>query len=182
MGAAPCWAPFRRPLIPRGPRAKRRAAAATESAATPARRSTYSSVNGSTAARSSSNRGCVLGHEGVVVEPFGDDEAHHAREQRGVLARLDREVDGGVLGGLGAPGIDHDDVESALHLGAERHQRVRARQLHALHEERLQRVGAHEEHDVGLLDPVEAALPVAVERSGHRLRGLVDGDRRVEGR
>ena len=109
----------------------------------------------------------VLGDEGAVVQLLGDDQPHHAREQRGVLARLHREVDGGVLRGLGAPRVDHDHVEPPLHLGAQGDERVGARQLDPLDQERLQRVGADEEHDVGLLDPVVPALPVAVQRAGH---------------
>ena len=61
-------------------------------------------------------------------------------------------------------------------------ERVRTRQLDPFDQERLQRIGADEQHDVGLLDPVVPALPVAVQRAGHRLGGLVDGDGRVEGR
>ena len=61
----------------------------------------------------------VLGDEGTVVQLLGDDQPDHAREQRGVLARLHRQVDGGVLRGLGAPRVDHDHVEPPLHLGAQ---------------------------------------------------------------
>ena len=87
-----------------------------------------------------------------------------------------------MLRGLGAARVDHDHVEPPLHLGAEGDERVRARQLDPFDQERLQRVGADEEHDVGLLDPVVPALPVAVECAGHGLGGLIDGDGRVERR
>ena len=124
----------------------------------------------------------MVGDEGTVVQLLGDDQPDHAREQRGVLARLHRQVDGGMLRGLGAARVDHDHVEPPLHLVAQGDERVGTRQLDPLDQERLQRVGTDEQHDVGLLDPVVPALPVAVQCAGHELGGLVDGDGRVEGR
>ena len=121
-------------------------------------------------------------HEVAVVQLLGEDQPHHPRQQRRILAWLHRQVHRRVVGGLRAPRVDHDDVEPPLHVLPEVRERVRAGELHALDQERLERVRADEQDDVGVLDAVEASLPVAVQRAGHALRRLVDGDGGVEGR
>ena len=124
----------------------------------------------------------VRGDEVAVVQLLVEDQPHHPRQQRRILAWLHRQVHRRVVGGLRAPRVDHDDVEPPLHVLPEVRERVRAGELHALDQERLERVGADEQDDVGVLDAVEASLPVAVQRAGDALRRLVDGDGGVEGR
>ena len=92
----------------------------------------------------------VLVDEGLIVKALLEDDLGHRVEQQQVGARDDRQMDVGVLGGLGSPRIDADD------------RRLRVQPLalpDALEDRRvaLERVGADQEEDVGVVGIVIAA-------------------------
>src|SRR3546814_5850788 len=52
--------------------------------------------------------------DGSEADPLGGEElVQHGGEQERVGAGSDRHVPGGLLGGLGASGVDHDDLPAA---------------------------------------------------------------------
>ena len=106
--------------------------------------------------------GDVGGDEVAVVEALGEDHAHHAGEQRGILARLHLEVDVGAACQLGAARIDGDDAEPAAAGVAQVLEGVGVWRAAVAREGGDAGVVADEHHDVGVGEAVDARVPRAV--------------------
>ena len=116
----------------------------------------------------------VLCAEVAVVPAALEDQAQHAGQQDRVLPRQRLQEDIGGAGGLGAPGVDHDQFH-APRLGlAQPLGRVAGIETHG--GDRDQRIAAHDHEHVAPVEGVAAGGPDTQAPGGHVLRGLVDGD------
>ncbi len=99
------------------------------------------------------------GAELLVVEALGEDRAQQRGEQRDVGPGDELQMEIGVRGNLGAPGIHHDQLQSTRPRLLEPAQPVvhrEAGEVATLH--RHQRVGSHQHPDVAVF---EALAPAA---------------------
>ncbi len=149
------------------------------SASSPVTAATASGVNGATAAGRSSRPSVWAPADAGVVEALVQHDLDHGQQQVGVGPGSDGDVLVGLVGGAGAPGVDHDDPSPAgldgLHPAGEVGCGAQA-------PVGLPRIGAEHQQEVGAVEVGHGHGPGVTEQEpgGHVLGHLVDGAGRAE--
>ena len=111
-------------------------------------------------------------HEVRIEEVFFQDHADHAGEDGAVLTGFGLQVHKRTLGAFGAARVDHHDFHTALHGVLQALGGVLVGHATGVGHNR---VHAHEQPGIGIVEDLRASLPGAVQRRRNRLARLVDG-------